>query len=139
MLPDRSILIIFCKFWVLFKDYGKMRFFKKSSFRWDIFEDFHTLCWSILGAMSILESEKWISLVLLLLWIYLHIFQTCIWIFAPKLSVWKSLKKTCPAGNTVCMQVSNFQKFAKLTIYGTFKELLSTQNVNVARYARNIT
>ena len=59
--------------------------------------------------------------------------------FRAKIICLKITKKTCPAGNTVCMQVSNFQKFAKLTIYGTFKELLSTQNVNVARYARNIT
>ena len=29
-----------------------------------------------------------------------------------------------------------FQKFAKLAIFGNFNELLSTQNVNVARFAR---
>ena len=31
-----------------------------------------------------------------------------------------------------------FQKIAKLTIFGIFNELLSTQNVNVARFARNV-
>ena len=32
----------------------------------------------------------------------------------------------------------SFQKIAKLTILGFFKELLSTQNVQVARFARNV-
>ena len=31
-----------------------------------------------------------------------------------------------------------FKKSPKLTIFGIFNELLSTQNVNVARFARNI-
>ena len=30
------------------------------------------------------------------------------------------------------------QKLVKLTIFGIFNELLSTQNVNVARFARNV-
>ena len=38
------------------------------------------------------------------------------------------------SGNTVWPQASGFQKLAKLTI---FNELLSTQNVNLARFARN--
>ena len=42
------------------------------------------------------------------------------------------------SGNTVIPQASNFQKVAKLTIFGIFSELLSTQNVNVARFARNV-
>ena len=37
------------------------------------------------------------------------------------------------SGNTVS---SDFQKHAKLTIFGIFNELLSTQNVNIARFAR---
>ena len=41
-------------------------------------------------------------------------------------SVWKSLK------------MSHFQKPAKLTVFGIFTELLSIQNVNVARFARNV-
>ena len=31
-----------------------------------------------------------------------------------------------------------FKKSPKLTIFGNFNELLSTQNVNVARFARNV-
>ena len=31
-----------------------------------------------------------------------------------------------------------FQKLTKMTIFGIFNELLSTQNVNVARFARNV-
>ena len=42
------------------------------------------------------------------------------------------------SGNTVLPQPSGFQKSPKLTIFGIFNELLSTQNVNVARFARNI-
>ena len=33
---------------------------------------------------------------------------------------------------------STFQILAKLTIFGILDELLSTQNVNVARFARNV-
>ena len=42
------------------------------------------------------------------------------------------LIKTDLSGNTV------FKNSPKLTIFGIFKQLLSTQNVNVARFARNI-
>ena len=42
------------------------------------------------------------------------------------------------SGNTVWPQDSGFQKFAKLTIFGIFAELLSTQIVNVARFACNV-
>ena len=42
------------------------------------------------------------------------------------------------SGNTVWPQASGFQKLVNLTIFGIFNELLSTQNVNVARFARNI-
>ena len=38
------------------------------------------------------------------------------------------------SGNTVCLQVSGFHK---LTTFGIFNELLSTQIVNVARFARD--
>ena len=31
-----------------------------------------------------------------------------------------------------------FKKSPKLTIFGIFKQLLSTQNVNIARFARNV-
>ena len=34
--------------------------------------------------------------------------------------------------------MSHFQKPAKLTVFGIFIELLSIQNVNVARFARNV-
>ena len=71
-------------------------------------------------------------------------------------SVWKSPKMShlnfsilafstnfCPiktdlSGNTVWPQTSDFQKLAKMTIFGIFDKLLSTQNVNVARFARNV-
>ena len=42
------------------------------------------------------------------------------------------------SGNTVCPKGSVFQKLAKWTIFGIFDSLLSTLNVNVARFARNI-
>ena len=42
------------------------------------------------------------------------------------------------SGNTVWPQVSGFQKLAKMNHLGIFDQLLSTQNVNVARFARNI-
>ena len=34
--------------------------------------------------------------------------------------------------------VSGFQKLAKLTNFGIINELLTTSNVNVARFARNL-
>ena len=46
--------------------------------------------------------------------------------------------KTDLSGNTVWPQALGFQKLAKLTIFGIFDLLLSTQNVNVARFARNV-
>ena len=47
--------------------------------------------------------------------------------------------KTNLSGNTVWPQVSDFQKLAKSTIFfGIFNELFSTQNVTVARFARNL-
>ena len=42
------------------------------------------------------------------------------------------------SGNTYWPQASGFQKLAKSTIFGIFNELLSTQYVNVARFARNV-
>ena len=42
------------------------------------------------------------------------------------------------SSNTVWLQALRFQKLAKLSIFGIFNELLSTQNVNVARFARII-
>ena len=42
-------------------------------------------------------------------------------------------------GNTVWPEASDFQKNSqKWTIFGIFNWLLSTQNVNVARFARNV-
>ena len=42
------------------------------------------------------------------------------------------------SSDTVWRQVSGFQKLAKLAIFGIFNELLSTQNLNVALFARNV-
>ena len=42
------------------------------------------------------------------------------------------------SGNTFWPQASGFQKLSKLAFFGIFNELLSSQNVNVARFARNI-
>ena len=42
------------------------------------------------------------------------------------------------SGNTVWPQTSGFKKLTKLTIFGISNERLSTQNVNVARFARNV-
>ena len=36
------------------------------------------------------------------------------------------------------LSASGFQKLAKLTTFGFLNELLSTQNVNVARFAGNV-
>ena len=56
----------------------------------------------------------------------------------PKMIVWvvvniKGLRVTsrCPAPTV-------FENPAKLTVFGIFNELLSIQNVNVARFARNV-
>ena len=46
--------------------------------------------------------------------------------------------KTDLSGKTVWPQASGFQKVDKLTIFGIFNQLLSTQNVNVARFVRNV-
>ena len=43
--------------------------------------------------------------------------------------------------NAHCMKISKnvaFQKLVKLTIFGIFNQLLSTQNINLARFARNV-
>ena len=36
------------------------------------------------------------------------------------------------------LKLKVFKKSPKLTIFGIFNDLLSTQNVNVARFARNV-
>ena len=53
------------------------------------------------------------------------------WIF-PQIFV--LLKVTC----LVTLFDHNLKFFQKLTIFGIFKELLPTQNVNLARFARNV-
>ena len=42
------------------------------------------------------------------------------------------------SGNTFWPQASGFQKLSKLAFFGIYNELLSTQNINVARFARNV-
>ena len=42
------------------------------------------------------------------------------------------------SGNTIWPQALGFQKLAKLTVFAILNELLSIQNVNVARFARNV-
>ena len=42
------------------------------------------------------------------------------------------------SGNTVWPQASNFKNSPKLNIFGIFNTLWATQNINVARFARNI-
>ena len=46
--------------------------------------------------------------------------------------------KSCLSGNTVWVVASVCEKLAKLSIFGIFIELLSTQNRNVACFARNV-
>ena len=58
------------------------------------------------------------------------------WILAFSTNFWPI--KTDLSGNSVWPQALDFQKLAKLSIFGIFNELLSTQNVNVARFARNV-
>ena len=48
------------------------------------------------------------------------------------------LIKSDLSGSTVWPQALGFQKLAKIERFGTFYELLSTQNVNIARFARNV-
>ena len=40
--------------------------------------------------------------------------------------------------NTVWPQASDFQKLAKMAIFGIFNKLLSAKNDDVARFARNV-
>ena len=47
------------------------------------------------------------------------------------------LKVTCLV-TLFSRKLQVFKKSPKLTIFGIFNELLSTQNVNVARFARNV-
>ena len=81
------------------------------------------------------------------------IFQLFFTIFQ---NVWKLLKMShlncstlefstnfCPikinlSGNTVWQQVSGFQKLVKIDHFWLFYKLLATQNVNIARFARNV-
>ena len=42
------------------------------------------------------------------------------------------------SGNSVWPQALGFQKSPKLTILDIFDELLSTQNVNLTRFTRNV-
>ena len=60
------------------------------------------------------------------------IFQ--LWHFPP---IFVFLKVTCLV-TLFDRKLQVFKKSPKLTIFGIFNELLSTQNVNVARFARNI-
>ena len=48
------------------------------------------------------------------------------------------LIKNALSGNTAAAKFRLSKKSPKLTIFGNFNELLSTQNVNVARFARNV-
>ena len=45
--------------------------------------------------------------------------------------------ETCRAALFGC-KLEIYKRSAKLAIYGIYNELLSTQNVNVARFARNV-
>ena len=53
-------------------------------------------------------------------------------------SIFVLLKLTCLLSNTVWPNTSDFQKKPKLSIFGIFNAFLSHQNINVARFARNI-
>ena len=60
-----------------------------------------------------------------------------------KISILAFSTNFCPikidmTGNAVWMQTSDFQKLAKVTVFGICNELLSTQILNVARFARNV-
>ena len=51
--------------------------------------------------------------------------------------IFAQLKVTCLV-TLFDRKLQAFKKSPKLTIFGIFNELLSTQNVNVARFARNV-
>ena len=63
-----------------------------------------------------------------------HIRTIRIWHFPP---IFVQLKLTCLV-TLFDRKLQVFKNSPKLTIFGIFNELLSTQNVNVARYARNV-
>ena len=46
--------------------------------------------------------------------------------------------KSDMSGNTVCPKTAGFQKLAKIDFFGIFNEFWSTQNVIIARFARNV-
>ena len=54
-----------------------------------------------------------------------------------KCRIFTLLKLTCLVTLFDC-KLQFFQKLVILTIFGNFNELLSTQNVNVARFSRNV-
>ena len=53
-----------------------------------------------------------------------------------------SLYRFLLSSSAQCLKIAKksliFKKSSKWSIFGTFNELLSTQNVNVARFARNV-
>ena len=53
------------------------------------------------------------------------------------MAIFVLLKVTCLVTLFV-RKLQVFQKLAKMDFFGTFNELLSTQIVNVARFARNV-
>ena len=65
--------------------------------------------------------------------------KCCIWIFEfwHFLSIFVQLKLTCLV-TLFDRKLQVFKNSPKLTIFGIFNQLLSTQNVNVARFARNV-
>ena len=71
-----------------------------------------------------------------IVWKLLKMFHLNFWILAFSINFCHN--KTDLSGNTVWAQASDFQKLAKWAIFGIFDSLLSTQNVNVAHFARNV-
>ena len=53
-------------------------------------------------------------------------------------TVFENHPKCHLSGNTVWPQASGFQKLAKMDLFSILNELLSTQNVNVARFVCNV-
>ena len=98
---------------------------------------------SYFGTIPILKSKLKSSIFRWIVFEFSHEnYSKCrrIWIFdSLAFSTHFCLIKTDLSVNTVCPQASDFQKLAKMDIFFCiFNYLLTTQNVNEARFARNV-
>ena len=100
---------------------------------------------SSLSKFKYLSKKKWIQTSELIVipspekippsaTVYENYYKCCIWIFPP---IFVLLKLTCLV-TLLDRKLQVFKSSPKWTIFGIFNYLLFTQNVNVARFARNV-